>query len=186
MDYKKNVICIEGSWTRDVTKHNSVLHGLDLLDKNRILKYSHKPSHFKENTLTLLEKFTQKTYKNYSIIYLSFHGEPGMIGWGKETLSLDEIETRLAGRLTGKILHFGSCQTVNLNKRRLTKFLVNTGATAISGFATDVGFIESTLFDFLYFETCQHQNNMADVESEMKIKYGQFGRRLGFRIVVHP
>lgn len=184
---KKNIACIEGRWEQDFTKTNSVAAGLELLQNNKIVsKQCCKPSHSKASTLDMLREFTQKRYSSYSLIYLSFHGEPGSIGHGKEKVTLDELEEKLSGKLTGKILHFGSCQTVNLNKRRLTKFLDSTGAAAISGFTVDVPFLESTLFDLLYFETCQYRDEASHIESYMKSNYGAFGRRLGFRMVIHP
>ncbi|WP_139923106.1 DUF6642 family protein [Hymenobacter sp. DG01] len=187
LPFKKNIACIEGRWVQDFTKPNSVAAGLELLQNNKIIrKQCCKNSHFKATTLDLLLEFTQKRYASYSLLYLSFHGEPGAIGLGKERVTLDELEERLAGKLTGKILHFGSCQTVNINKRRLTKFLVTTKAAAVSGFTTDVAFLESTLFDLLYFETCQYRDRVEDIQSDMSTNYGAMSRRLGFRMVIHP
>ena len=185
LPYKKNIACIEGRWERDLTKSNSVATGLELLERNRIVpKQCYKSSHSKNSTLDFLTEFTQKRYASYSILYLSFHGEPGVIGFGKEAVTLEELEEKLIGRLPGKILHFGSCQTLNVNKRLITKFLRNTNAAAISGFTKDVPFLESTLLDLLYFERCQQRLKMSEVAFDMKNNYSQLCRKLGFRLVV--
>ncbi|WP_151087756.1 DUF6642 family protein [Hymenobacter baengnokdamensis] len=182
--HKKNIVCIEGRWERDLTKLNSVAAGLQLLYENKVVaKQCCKQSHSAATTLSLLVEFTQKKYASFSIIYLSFHGSPNIIGFAKEAVTLEELQEKLANKLHGKILHFGSCQTLNVNKRVLTKFLKVTGARAISGFTKDIPFIESTLLDLLYFERCQYRKEMNHVEHDMSSHYSQLCKRLGFRLV---
>lgn len=184
LPYKKNILCIEGQWVTDLSKHNSVSSGLELLQKNgAIAKQQCIVSHSSENTLKLLKQFSQKRYSSFSLIYLSFHGSPGLIGWNKEALALDKIRDELTGKLTGKTIHFGSCETLKQPKRVLNDFLKSTGAEAISGFTEQVPFIESTLFDLLFFERCQYTESSTKAAAEMKTDYRGLCKRLGFSFI---
>jgi hypothetical protein len=98
-------------------------------------------------------------------------------------LSLDDFADMAEGKLKNKILHLGSCETLNMSKAHIKKILKKTGALCISGFKKEVPFISSTMFDVLYFEMCQYYKQMNVIEKHMKNYYGKLMKELQFVMV---
>ena len=58
----------------------------------------------------------QKAYSNYGIIYLAFHGEPGLIYVGKrKKLAIEGIAEIIEDKAHDKIIHFGNCSTLDIS-----------------------------------------------------------------------
>ena len=92
-----------------------------------------------------------RSYSQYNVLYLSFHGEQGRI-WipaEKATISLTQLATRLAGGCKGKIVHFGSCHVLDVDRSRIAAFRRKTGARLVSGYSRDVNWVESAALDML-------------------------------------
>ena len=89
----------------------------------------------------------------------------------------------IGNRANGKIIHFGCCSTLNVSKWVINKFLKKTNALAVSGYKTDIDFIESTVYDLLYFQQCQKSFSMKVIEKNMKAYHNKLGKELGF--VIH-
>lgn len=100
-----------------------------------------------------LKHWTRRGNSNYPILYLAFHGEQGAIylqSTGK-AVHLDTIAEMLEGKCNRRLIHFGSCSTVGIHGNSLNQFLRATNALAVSGYTTDVGFMESAALEMLYF-----------------------------------
>jgi hypothetical protein len=82
--------------------------------------------------------------------------------------------------LKGKIVHFGSCSSLRLNKRYIERFLKNTKALCVSGYKLDFSFIPGTVLDLLLFEMCQRYKNITCIERDMRFYYGKLMRELEF------
>ncbi|MET0759576.1 MAG: DUF6642 family protein [Flavobacterium sp.] len=65
--------------------------------------------------------------------------------------SLDEISNEFVNLLENKIVHFGSCKTLFIEEESVRKFLNKTSAIAISGYAKNIDFISSAVFDVFIF-----------------------------------
>ena len=50
------------------------------------------------------------------------------------------------------MVHFGSCSTLNTDRRNITRFLAKTGALAATGFKSDVDWLKPAAFEVLIFE----------------------------------
>ena len=99
-----------------------------------------------------LKKWRGTTFNDFPILYLSFHGAPGElhVGEGRDkSLSLEDLAERLDGGCRGRVVHLGSCGTVDVHGRELKKFLSRTGALAVCGFRENVNWLESAAFDML-------------------------------------
>lgn len=181
---KKHIFCIEGNWTHDLKDKASIKSALDFLEHNADIKSIRKDCSAVDQFNVLLQTSLQKTYKNYGIIYLAFHGSPGVLHIGKrKKMDFESIADLLDGQAADKIIHFGSCSTLKLEGWDLRRFWKRTGALAISGYTKNIDFIESTVLDILYFRKCQEYRKIPLIQRDMKQYYGRLTNELGFKMI---
>jgi ERCC4-type nuclease len=182
--YDKNIFCLEGDWETDLRKKSSVQSALLLLESNLEIATIYKTCSTYEEFCSRLHTLTsdKRIYGKYSIIYLAFHGRKNKIQIGEEDYSLDEIGHEFENALDDKIIHFGSCKTLFIEEKKAREFLENTGALAISGYAKNIDFISSTVFDVLYFEMCQNYVEIDAIERNMLKNYKELCEALDFKI----
>ena len=140
-----------------------------------------------------LRKWRLRKYGNYPILYLGFHGDPGVLYVENRRIppvDLDWLEERLAGRCKGRIIHFGSCGTLATHGGRLNRFLRRTDALAVCGFKTAIGWMKSAAFEIILLSEFQHNAlTRPGVEAVKKRVLGfapRLARELQFRLVVAP
>ncbi|MFT4223766.1 DUF6642 family protein [Dysgonomonas sp.] len=131
--YERNIYCLEGNWNKNPRSHQSVKPMLELLRTFSGIKYIYHKCDTKEEFYKRLQQFTKGTYKNYSILYLAFHGKPNRIGVEKGFITLKEIATALESKLANKIVHFGSCSTLRTSEKNIQNFISTTNCQFISG-----------------------------------------------------
>ena len=137
-----------------------------------------------------LKKWRGTTFNDFPILYLSLHGAPGElhVGEGRDkSLSFDDLAERLEGGCRGRVVHFGSCGTVDVHGRELKKFLSRTGALAVCGFRQEVDWLESAAFDMLVLGRLQgasflRASSMRKFDQELKQSAPGLYKRLGFRM----
>lgn len=180
--WAKHIFCLEGDWNEDLRKKNSVKSALDFLQDNSSIKYIHRHASTKEEIANRLSEFSKKKYDDYTICYFAFHGQPNQIKVGKEFMTFEEFAEIAGDTLRGKIIHFGSCSSLRLNKRYIGRFLKTTGALCVSGYKLDFAFIPGTVLDLLLFEMCQRYKNIVCIERDMRFYYGKLMRELEFSL----
>jgi hypothetical protein len=90
--YPKRVFCIEGNWEEKLSQIATVKPVLELLRINADVKYIYRDCSTRAEMEYLIEKWQQKGYAEYQILYLAFHGRPGeLIIDGRTTVSLEEL-----------------------------------------------------------------------------------------------
>jgi hypothetical protein len=183
LTYEKYVYCLEGDWLDDLRKHVSVKPALEFMQLCSGIKYIHRNCATREQIGYYLKKYSGKKYEKFSILYFAFHGEPHRIRLGKEWITLDELADLSEGLLRGKIIHFGTCSTINIDTRYIKKFLKATGALCVCGYATDIDFLPGSVFDLLLFEICQNYKDIRFIERDMRRYYGKLIKMLGFRMI---
>jgi hypothetical protein len=157
---------------------------LDFLESNSHIKYIHRSAGTDDEVRFLLDSALQRGYKDYGIIYLASHGFPGEIKFGKRKLiTIEEIAKMIDGKAVDKIIHFGSCHTLNVSPRRLNRFLERTGALAVSGYTREIDFIPSTVLDIMYFQFCQNYRKVPLIHKDLKDYAGRMAREIGFRMI---
>ena len=180
---KKNIFCIEGNWGNSHRDKRSISAALEFLKVNLGIDPIRKDCSTPEQFNRYLQDSLKRVYKTYGIIYLAFHGSPGKLHIGnRNKIDFDSIAETLNGEAKDKIIHFGSCSTLHIPGRALTSFRKKTGAIVVSGYTTDVDFIESTVLDILYFRICQNYNRIPLIDRDMKAYYGKLVRELGFKM----
>jgi hypothetical protein len=181
--YIKEVFCLEGDWNKDLKKQNSVLEVLQFLKRNRDINYIHRHCGTRENLAYYLNQWKLKKYKDYSILYIAFHGKPQQILVGKEIVTLDELADMLGPNCHNKIIHFGTCHTLNIDLRHIKRFLRKTNALCVCGFGKEIKFIEGCVFDILLIDMLQEFRNIATVDQRIRENYKTFARKLAFKLV---
>jgi hypothetical protein len=100
---------------------------------------------------------------------------------------VDHLGGMLAQRLEDCVVYFGSCSIMTEPRQRLEAFLTTTGALAVMGYTTDIGWVDSAAFDMiaLYWLATYKRLYVAigKVESEA---YKSLRKALGFTIVRRP
>lgn len=159
MAYERNIYCLEGNWNKNPRSSESVKPMLELLRTFSGIKYIYRKCNTQEEFFYYLEKFTTKTYKNYPILYLAFHGLTNRIIVENQYITLKEIATALESKLEGKIVHFGSCSTLRTREKNIQHF--------ISGYRKDVDYIDACAFELLYFDLLQKYKSARKIDSEI-------------------
>ena len=151
----KRIFCLENQWFGTLDK-TSVEPIFRLLETTRGLQVPY----VRYGVATREEfEFHIKTWKRNRtrcpILYLAFHGFPQEIKLKNGSVTLDDLEKMLAGSCKGRIVHFGSCSTLDAHGHRLNRFLRNTNALAVSGFKTEIDWLQSTVFDLFFLGLLQ-------------------------------
>ncbi len=180
---RKDVFCLEGDWNTDLTLKGGIKHTLDFMSMNLGIDVIHRHCATEESFNYLIQEYTLPKYKDYSILYLAFHGFPNQIQVGETNVELEDIAELCKGQLRNKIVYFGSCLTLNIDKRRINTFLKETKALAVCGYKESIDFIPSTVLDILVMETLQRHKDMRKVETFLNENYSQLMNKLKFRMV---
>mgnify|MGYP000591045685 CR=1 FL=1 len=113
----------------------------------------------REEFFFLLKKWAQKRYRSHPLLYLGFHGRPGalLLGSGKRApqVTLEEIGEALAGKCNGRVILFGSCETIRAVPWQRRKFLDATQALAICGYRWEVDWMTSAAMDLIVLAAMQ-------------------------------
>lgn len=165
--YEKYIYCLEGNWNKNPRSHQSIKPILDLLRTVSGVKYIYHKCNTKEEFFYRLQQFTTKTYKNYAVLYLAFHGRTNRIEIENQYITLKEIANALEGKLADKIVHFGSCSTLRTSDKNIQDFISTTNCKFISGYRKDVDFIASTAFELLYFDLLQKYKPVKRINSKL-------------------
>lgn len=181
--YNKDIFCLEGDWTKNLKDQNSVQAVLMFLKQNRDISFIHRHCGTKQNLAFYLQQAQLRKYKNYSIIYLAFHGKPHEILIGKDKITLDELADMLGPNCHNKIIHLGSCHTLNTDLRNIKRFLRKTNALCICGFGIEIKFVEGCVFDILLIDMLQEFRNIATVQQRIKLYYSSLAKKLEFKLV---
>ncbi len=182
--YIKNIFCLEGDWDKDLRKKSSVRAALVFMSQVYGVDFIHRHCGTKAEIEYYLSVWKQKRYEEYSIVYFAFHGEPYNIKVGRRfKMNLDELADILENSCKDKIIHFGSCRTLDINNEKIRGFLRKTQALCVCGYRSDVEFIESTVFDLLLLNKFQDYRDIRCVFRDMKKQYSGMVKSLKFKYV---
>lgn len=165
--YEKYIYCLEGNWNKNPKSHQSVKPMLELLRTFSGVKYIYHKCNTKEEFFYRLQQFTKGTYKNYSVLYLAFHGRTNRIIVENQFIRLKDISMALEGELADKIVHFGSCSTLRTSEKNIQNFITTTNCRFISGYRKDVDYIDACAFELLYLDLLQKNKSVRKIALEL-------------------
>ena len=179
---QRYIYCLEGNWNKHPHSKQTIKPILELLFTFSKTKYVYRKCPTKDEFVKGLQVFAHKRYSNYSVLYIAYHGHKNRIYFGKEYITLKEIADVLEGKLNGKIVHFGSCSTLNTSDKNITDFINRTGCSFISGYKKDIPYIESTAFELLYFNALNTYRTYRTIKKNIIDKYSALVNILRFTI----
>ena len=186
------IFCLQGDWEKDLRHGATMRPVFDLLGCA-----THAPGRYIRRDIGTatefeyyLNKWTQQRYRDYPILYLGFHGDPGVLYLGDRNnyIDLDWLEERLAGKCKGRIIHFGACGTMATHGKRLARFLTKTKALAVCGYRTDVDWMLTAAFEIILMGGMQmvtfSKPGMKSLQRRVRQEAGGLVKKLEFRMVV--
>jgi len=187
-DQTKGVFCLEGLWENDLRRPSSVRPILDLLENCRYIPNVYRDFATREEFDFYLRKWCQRTYDPYPILYLATHGTESGLCLGRDEISLDDVAEIIEGQCANRVVIFGSCSVMNVDKRHLKRFLRQTGALAVCGYRLDVDWLKSTAFELLLLSEMQDNEfsgrGIDAIETRAE-EIGRMFRELEFRMVTY-
>jgi len=189
------IFCLEDDWWRDFNRTSTVGPILSLISQGMQtdVPHVHRDVGTVEELEYYLKRWSQAGSAQYGILYLAFHGRPGSIIVGDRRLkdaevTLDDLADMLGEGLTDRIVHFGSCETMGVDKRHIRRFLRRTGLVAAAGFKSEVDWLTSAVFDVLLFEAMLRHSltprGARAIRARMWDEYRGLCNRLDFRMIV--
>ena len=191
----KGIFCLEGDWTPDLRRPTTVGPVLELLSNSNVppVPYIRRDIGTRAEFRHYLEKWTQRRYDDFPILYLGFHGAPGalQIGDGRSKLvDLNWLADVLEGKCKKRIILFGSCGTMAVHPSQWRRFLLRTFALAACGYRADVDWVLSTAFEMILLSGLQRnaltRAGMAAVRRRVERQASRLARDLKFKMVIAP
>jgi hypothetical protein len=174
------ILCLEGEWSADIRSEESVKPLLQILARRGEIKFIYRRCGTKAELAYYLQQ--KKYYRDYQIVYLSFHGARGKLKISpQEVISLPEIANLAQGAFKNKLVYFGSCKTLKAVDAQLKDFLKKTGAAAVAGYTRDVGWVESSAFELLFLYWAAYYKKPSYLLRKMAARYAGLQKLMGFR-----
>lgn len=186
----KGVFCLEGFWYGDHRDTTSVYPVLDLVERYQKMPFIYHRCGTIDEFRYSIKRWTSKSFHSkYPLLYLGFHGGPGLIKIGKYDLKLDELSELLIDKCSGVVIYFGSCSTIDLDRRHLQRFMEQTKSVALLGYKEDVGWLASASFDIQLLEKLfTHPfdtRGVTKICDEIFNENGTLARKLGFKMEIN-
>jgi hypothetical protein len=178
---KPGVFCIEGPWSASLLDRSTFKPVLDLLDGLDVIRFAHRDAATIEEFELYLRRWTQKQYATLEFGYLAFHGDPGGIYIGRRWYSLERLAELLRGRCDKRVLYFGSCATLDVDRAEVEAFREVTKARAVCGYTEEVDMIESAAFELNLIAAVTNRARIDTGFKELDRDHGGACERLGFR-----
>lgn len=208
---KRGVFCVETVWygTGDTTSIRPILEAMSegYLD----VPFVYRTAVTSGELEAYLREWKSLNRLDYPILYLGYHGMAGQIVlgeqefWGYSDRSLVQLAEGLGDECADRVVHFGSCSTLDVDNQQIKNFLESTNLSAVSGYREKVDWMDSVAFDMLYIKEMQSgggrsltPNVMSGIRDGNTTRWGlrkkngplgrspyfELGQNLGFRLDV--
>ena len=158
----KGIFCLEGDWWGKLHKGSSVEPILELLRQwdPYYVPYVRRDVATRAEFEYYLSRWAQKSMSAYPILYLAFHGESSELTIGDQRVAenrvtVAELGDLLEGKCHGRMVYFGSCNTLDLHGNSINAFLRKTRAVAVCGYRRDVDWLDATAFEITVMSAMQ-------------------------------
>jgi len=179
----KNIACFEGLWDDNLEERLTAAALLDLAAKISEVKFTLLSCNTRDEFEFNINKFCiSRIKKNYGVLYLVFHGEPGRIFLSDEVpLSLEELADIMGDRFKGWVVHFSSCSTLAIKENRLKDFIRKTKVSLVIGYTKSMSWSECMAMDLLLFENIANHKRLWDMKKFVGSRYGELVKMTGLR-----
>jgi hypothetical protein len=143
----RNIACVESLWNRNIENRLSVAPVLEISSRINLSKFIHLSCNTVDELVYHLNLLKKR--RGYGILYLSFHGRPGMIVLDGTGINIEDVGYFMGKGFRNWIIHFGCCETMRIGEKRKIDFLKQTRALMVTGYKTDVDWINSAIMDLL-------------------------------------
>lgn len=179
--YQKNIACLESLWDNRIANQ----HRLGVAPILEIASRIHQSSfaHMTCNTIEEL-KFNLRMLsrrKGYDVVYFAMHGRPGVLALSQGEIELQELAAIMKHGFSNRIVHFGSCSTLDVKRKRIRTFLKATQIPILIGYVKDPNWIESSAVDLLVFDQLQRFRNMRSFWADFRYRYPNLISQTGLR-----
>lgn len=190
-DQTKGIFCLEEpAWWGGIKNRTTVEPLLHLLEKLKEydVPYLHHDCATREEFEFFSQKWVARSFDKYPILYLGFHGGPGEITVGQQSVTLTDLADLLGDETcAGRLIHFGACRTLAASEQKLDRFLNDTGALAVCGYRKTVPFLESCAFEVLFlgrlrFMSFRRSASVGKFDKDLRDLAPGLYKRLGFRM----
>ena len=187
------IFCLEGPWREHLKDRASVEHMMHLLaaEYGSRLIYIHRTIATIEELRFYLRKWALKSYADYPVLYLAFHGRKSCICLGRKRIHLRQIKQMITPRRYKSMIYFGSCKTMGASANALNEFMADTCVLGLMGYTQDVDWIESTAFELLVHNRLQAMPSLTlrslqkvSRDLEAALASSEYYKALGFRVVM--
>lgn len=168
--YLKNIACLESLWTEDLESRLSVLPILELTARVTDVKYVYLTCNTKAELRYNLSLLGRK--RTYGILMLAFHGDPGKIELAEHmTISLESLSMMMGRKFAGWVVHFASCNTVQIDPKRLARFVAETQVALVTGFTQQLDWTEGAVMDLLLLRWLQDYRDLNALWKHLQKRY---------------
>lgn len=178
--YIKNIVCLESLWDAELENRLSVLPILELTSRTMGVKFIYLTCNTKSELRHNLRLVGKR--KSYGILMLAFHGEPGSIELaGDSDVSIETLITMMGRKFSGWVVHFASCGTVQIDDKRLARFIEATGVALVMGYTKEVDWTEGVVMDLLLLRWLQSYRNLQSLVKHLHKNYRDLIKITGFQ-----
>ena len=158
INHGKNIACLESLWDKDIEHRLSVAPILELSSTINNVKFIHLSCNTIEELAHHLNLLKKK--RGYGILYLAFHGRPGRIVLNDTPIDLEVLADFMGKGFENWVIHFGCCETMRVGKKKKMNFIKRTRASMITGYRTEVDWINGTAMDMLLLNFLLPRRNL--------------------------
>jgi len=157
------IFCLETEWEQSVydLKYDSQAKPLlEFLNNSNGVDFSFRQVATKSDFNYYISHLQKASYKDFTIVYLCFHGSKGNISFAdcgkygcQGEYSIMDFAKDNPNIFDGKIIHFGCCNTLKIKKEEIREFKKMTGALMVSGYEKSVEMTGSFIFEAWLLDT---------------------------------
>jgi hypothetical protein len=138
-----------------------------------------------------VKRWKKKQFSTHPILYLAFHGERGGLRVGdprkKRLLTIPELGDIIGeGGAKGRVVYFGSCDTLSEHGKRLDTFMRKTGVIAVCGYREGIEWVDSIAFEILALSSIQRhrldRRGLRAAKAHLQRNHAAFVKKVGFRM----
>ncbi len=143
----KNIACLESLWDKDIEHRLSVIPILELASKLNEVKFAYLSCNTIDELVHHLNLLKKR--RGYGILFLAFHGKPGRIILNDTPVDLETLADFMGKGFENWVIHFCCCETMRVGEKRKILFLKQTKALMMTGYRTEIDWINGTAMDML-------------------------------------